>query len=155
MTAPDAETAPLRRLLLASEGRRYEREVIDRAEALARPSGAEVAVLSIARVWGSAFGFPNPFLMPSRRELDEQRSFVAEAVNRLRARGLVATGRVVGTRNAAARIVRESVVAEHGAIVMAADPRRGWLAMELSWAHEPYRVQRRARVPVHLVVPPA
>ncbi len=139
-------------MLLASEGRRYERGVIELAASLATPHAAEVAVLSIARVWGSAFGFPNPWLMPSRRELDAQRAYVAEAVNRLRARGLAASGQVVGTRNAAARIAREAERGRHDAIVMAADPPRSWLAAEFSWSQEPYRVRRRARVPVHLVV---
>jgi nucleotide-binding universal stress UspA family protein len=126
--------------------------VIERAAALAGPLGAEIAVLSIARVWGSAFGFPNPGLMPSRRELEEQRGYVAEAVRRLRGRGFAVEGRVLGTRSPTSRIVQEAARRRCEAIVMAADPPRGWLLGELSWANEPYRVRRRARVPVHLVV---
>ena len=126
--------------------------MIERATALARTHAAEISVLSIARVWGSAFGFPNPGLMPSRRELEAQRRFVADAVATLRARGFRVSGQVVGTRNAAARIVREAERAGHDAIVMAADPPRSWIASEFAWSAEPYRVRRRARVPAHLVV---
>ena len=142
----------IRKILLASEGRRYGRAVLDRVVALAEPEHADVSVLSIARVWGSGFGFPNPWLMPSRRELDEQRGHVGAAVEALQARGWAASGRVVGTRNAAARIAREARDAGCDAVVMAADPSRGWLLGELSWAHEPYRVRRRCPVPVHLVL---
>lgn len=138
--------------MLASEGRRYETPVIETAAEIARSVGADVAVISIARVWGSSFGFPNPWLMPTKGELAEQRGYVAEAVNRLRARGLAAEGRVVGTRAAASRILREAAQTGCEAIVMAADKPRGWLLGELSWENEPYRVRRRAKLPVHLVV---
>jgi hypothetical protein len=34
---------------------------------------------------------------------------------------------------------------------MAADPPRNRFISDLMWSQEPYRVQRRAKVPVHLV----
>ncbi len=119
---------------------------------LARPLSASVEVLAIARVWGSAWGFPNPWLMPSRRELDERRAHVAAAIAALSAHGIAASGRVVGTRDAARRIAAETIAGNHDAILMGADPPRRPLLADLFWANEPYRVQRRARVPVHLVV---
>ena len=39
------------------------------------------------------------------------------------------------------------------AIVMAADPPRNRVLADLMWSQEPYRVKRRAKVPVYVVVP--
>jgi nucleotide-binding universal stress UspA family protein len=124
---------------------------VDFAARLALPGRAPVHVLSIARVWGTALGFPNPNLYPSRQEWNAQRDLVANAVRALQARGLEATGQVIGTRSATRRIV--AVARERGcdAIVMAADPPRHWFVSDFIWSQEPYRVRRRARVPVYLV----
>ncbi len=127
--------------------------MLDRAAALSLPLAAPVGVIAIARVWGSAFGFPNPWLMPSHRELDEQRAHVAAAIAGLARRGVEATGRVIGTRSAAQRIAAEVTRAGYDTIVMGADaPPRHPLLADLWWSNEPYRVRRRASVPVHLVV---
>jgi nucleotide-binding universal stress UspA family protein len=148
---PDPATLTLRHLLLASEGRRFPPDAVDFAARLALPARAPVHVLSIARVWGTAFGFPNPSLYPSRQEWDAQRDLVAKAVQALQARQLEATGQVLGTRSATRRIV--AVARERGcdAIVMAADPPRHWFVSDFIWSQEPYRVRRRASVPVYLV----
>ena len=128
--------------------------MLDRAASLARPLAAPVGVVAIARIWGSAFGFPNPWLMPSRREMDEQRAHVADAIAGLARRGVAATGRVIGTRHAARRIAAEARLGSYDAIVMGADaPPRHRLLADLWWSNEPYAVRRRARVPVHLVGP--
>jgi nucleotide-binding universal stress UspA family protein len=111
-----------------------------------------VRVLSIARVHGVAFGFPNPGLMPTRQELNEQRDIVQSAIKRLKKRGLPATGRVLGTRKATKRIVEEAARHECEAIVMAADPDRNRIAGDMLWTQEPQRVRRRAKLPVFLVV---
>jgi hypothetical protein len=63
-----------------------------------------------------------------------------------------ATGQVLATRKATKRIVREADRVGAGAIVMAADPPRNRLLADMMWSQEPYRVKRRAKVPVHLVV---
>ncbi len=49
----------------------------------------------IARIWGSAFGVPHPSLMPTKSEWQARRELVTEAVDRLRRRGVEATGKVV------------------------------------------------------------
>ena len=144
---PDPATLTLRRVLLASEGRRFLPDAVEFAAALAAP----VHVLSIARVWGTAFGFPNPNLYPSRQEWDRQRELVAEAVQALERHGLKATGQVLGTRNATRRIVDVARRTGCGAIVMGADPPRHWVVADFVWSQEPYRVRRRARLPVYLV----
>jgi nucleotide-binding universal stress UspA family protein len=148
---PDPATFAPRRLLLASEGRRFPEAVVDFVARMAQPSGAAVRVLSIARVWGTSLGFPNPNLLPSRQEWDEQRTLVEAAVQALTRRGIAATGHVLGTRRATRRIVGEAIRSGAEAIVMAADPPRHWFVSDFIWSQEPYRVRRRARVPVYLV----
>jgi nucleotide-binding universal stress UspA family protein len=148
---PDPTTLTLRRVLLASEGRPFTPDAVEFAAALAEPRGSPVHVLSIARVWGTALGFPNPNLYPSRQEWDQQRALVADAVGALERRGLQATGQVVGTRNATRRIVDVARRSGCDAIVMGADPPRHWFVADFVWSQEPYRVRRRAPMPVYLV----
>jgi nucleotide-binding universal stress UspA family protein len=95
---------------------------------------------------------PNPGLLPTRKEWDEQRKLVTTAVKALRRRGVEADGHVLGTRKATRRIVGEAERLGCDAIVMAADPPRGRLVADLMWSQEPYRVRRRAKIPVYLVL---
>jgi nucleotide-binding universal stress UspA family protein len=137
-----------KKVLLASEGRPFPPAAVEAAAELA---GFSVRVLSIARVHGVAFGLPNPGLMPTRDEWQQQRDLVAKAVKALRKRGLAAEGQVIGTRKAAARIIAEATAYGCEAIVMAADPPRNRLVADFFWEQEPYRVRRRAKLPVILV----
>jgi len=150
---PDPHTLNVRRVLLASEGREIAPRAIEFAARLAGRSQAPVQVFSIARVYGTSFGFPNPGLLPTRHEWDEQRRVVAAAVKALKKHGVEASGHVVGTRKATRRIVQEAQRLDCDAIVMAADPPRNRFVADLMWSQEPYRVRRRARVPVYLVPP--
>ena len=126
------------------------RFVLQKAFELARPQGANVRVLTIARVFGTSLGFPNPGLLPNKREWDEQRLIVREAVSALKKAGFAASGQVVGTRKATKRILAAAEAFGADAIVMGCDRDRGRVG-DFVWAHEPYRVARRARVPVYLV----
>jgi hypothetical protein len=146
---PDPSTRQFSRVLLASEGRPIPPNVIRFVTDLRAP----VKVLSIARVHGVAFGLPNPWLIPSRKEWQEQRDIVAGAVRALRRRGIKADGHVVGTRKATRGILREADRQLCDVIVMAADPPRNRFLADLMWSQEPYRVRRRARIPVYLVPP--
>ena len=141
----------IRKLLLASEGRPIPDAAIERAAELARAQGAEVYVFSLARIWGTSLGLPMPGLLPSKQEWDEQNALVTRAVKELRNRGVKAHGRVVGTRKGAKRIVGEAARLECDAIVMAADAPKNRIVADFMWSQEPYRVVRRARVPVYLV----
>ena len=69
----------------------------------------------------------------------------------LESRGLQVTGQVIATRNATRRIVGVARQTGSDAIVMAAEPPRHWLVADFLWTQEPYRVRRRARIPVYLV----
>jgi nucleotide-binding universal stress UspA family protein len=147
-------TQHYQRILLASEGRPIPDAALERVVAMARFSGASVHVLSIARVHGVAFGLPNPGLLPTKREWDEQREIVRKAVARLRRKKIDADGHVLGTRNASKRIVEEAERERCDVIVMGADPSRNRLAGNVMWTQEPQRVSRRAKLPVVLVTDP-
>jgi nucleotide-binding universal stress UspA family protein len=148
---PDPDEIEVRAVLLASEEREIPSEAVQLAARIARRCRAPVHVFTIARVHGTTFGFPNPGLYPSKREWDTQRANVDKAVMALKRKGIEADGRVVGTRAAAKRIVREAHRLECDAIVMGADPPRRRLLADFIWSQEPYRVRRRADVPVYLV----
>ena len=105
---PDPSTLDVRRVLLASEGREIPPRAIEFAVRIAGRSQAPVHVFSVARVYGTSFGFPNPGLLPTRHEWAEQRRLVGAAVKALKKHGLEASGHVVGTRKATKRIVQEA-----------------------------------------------
>jgi nucleotide-binding universal stress UspA family protein len=138
-------------VLLASEGREFSPDAIARAAELAEAADGRVTVLSIARVHGSGLGLPNPGLMPTKEEWRVQHELVGRAVKRLRKRGLVAEGQVLGTRKPAQRINALAAEIGAGAIVMGADADRSWMISSMLWSQEPQHVRRRAKVDVHLV----
>jgi nucleotide-binding universal stress UspA family protein len=135
------------RVLLASEGRPIPAAAIDEAARL----GRRVHVFTVVRVWGTSLGLPSPGLLPTKAEWDTGRDVVRDAVEALKQRGVDATGHVLATRKATKRIVGEAERLGCDAIVMAADPPRNRLVADLMWSQEPYRVKRRARVPVYIV----
>jgi nucleotide-binding universal stress UspA family protein len=147
--APGA-TGRFQRILLASEGRPIPKTAIARVAELAQP-GASVRVFSVARVHGTAFGMPTPGLLPTKQEWAAQRELVADAIKRLKRRGLAAEGHVLGARNATKKILQEAAHHECEAIVMAADPDRNRIVGNVMWSQEPQRVRRKARMPVFLV----
>lgn len=145
------ETA--KRVLLASEGRRFTEDVIDLAAGLADPRGGRVRVLTIARLWGTGLGLPHPGLRPNKREMAEHEDNVAQAIRRLKKAGVSADGHIVASRKPGKSILAEAGRLDSGVIVMGADPRRTWLVRDFMWSQEPYRVHRRASVPTHLICP--
>ena len=149
---PDPSTLTVERVLLASEGRAIPRESVDFAVRLAMPTQARVHVFSVTRVWGTSLGLPMPGLLPSKAEWDAQHTVVRDVVRGLRERGLEAEGHVVGTRKPAKQIVRAAKSLGCSAIVMGADAPRNRFVADFMWSQEPYRVRRRAPVPVYLVV---
>jgi len=139
-------------VLLASEGRRFSPDAVALAAKLAKHAKADVHVLTVARIWGSSLGLPHPGLKPNKRELKQQHEQVAEAIGRLKKKGVAAEGQIVSTRAAAKRIVAEAARRRVGAIVMSADPEKHWFLADMMWSQEPYRVRRLADVPVYTVV---
>jgi hypothetical protein len=98
---PPAEPAGV---LLASSGAPFSSAAIRRACQLA--GGEPVAVLSILKVYGSAFGLPNPGLMPTRREREEQYAIVRRAITAVERRGGQADGQITATRSAGRTIAK-------------------------------------------------
>jgi len=91
-------------VLLASSGSPFSRAAVRRAYELA--AGEPVAVLSILKVYGSQWGLPNPGLMPTRREQEEQLTVVRRAIDALEQRGCTADGQVAATRSAGRMIAK-------------------------------------------------
>ena len=91
-------------VLLASSGEPFSRAAVKRAHELA--AGQPVAVLSILKVYGSTFGMPNPGLLPTRRERDEQLGIVDRAIKDLEKLGCTADGQVTATRSAGRTIAK-------------------------------------------------
>lgn len=94
-------------VLLASPGAPFSSAAIRRACQLA--AGEPVAVLSILKVYGSAFGLPNPGLMPTRREREEQLAIVRRAITAVERRGGTADGQITTTRSAGRTIARAAL----------------------------------------------
>jgi hypothetical protein len=81
-------------------------------------SGEPVAVVTIARIYGSALGLPNPGLMPTRKEMAAQKEQVESAIRLIEEAGTQAWGQVAASRKpvktiteaARARRVRHVIV---------------------------------------------
>ena len=89
--------------MLASDGRQdYSPRAVARAAALAE--SRPVAVVTIAKIYGSSFGLPHPGLLPTKAELAERRGWVEAAVRKLLAAGATADGQVAATRRTAKKL---------------------------------------------------
>jgi hypothetical protein len=91
-------------VLIATVGIAIPPAVIRQAVTLSE--GRPVAVVAIARIYGSSFGLPSPGLMPTRKEMDEQLAFVKKAIQRLERAGVEAWGQVASTRRYARTIAQ-------------------------------------------------
>jgi nucleotide-binding universal stress UspA family protein len=119
----DPQPTSVAAVLLASSGSPFSRAAIRRARELA--DGETVAVLSILKVYGSTFGLPNPGLMPTRREREEQFKIVRRAIDELEQRGCTVDGQIAATRSAGRMIARVARTRQVRYIVMDASPATG------------------------------
>jgi hypothetical protein len=110
-------------VLVATVGVPIPPTVLRRAMELS--GGRPVAVISIARIYGSSLGLPNPGLLPTRKEMDEQRALVAKAIDRIERSGIEAWGQVATTRRYGKTIAQaaEARGVEHVLVVSAEVPR--------------------------------
>ena len=146
---PRAIPDPPRRILLASPGVPFSHDVIGRTIALATPGQAKITVLSIARVYGTSFGFPNPGLQPNRLEIEEQRRIIEDAAGILRRKGFEVRVAMSKSRNAAKMISRWGKAKNFHAIVVPDPPRPKWRrTIEGDLTQE---IERRCGIPVHAV----
>ena len=89
---------------------------VRRARELA--AGGPVAVLSILKIYGSTFGLPNPGLLPTRREREEQFANVQKAISQLERSGCKADGQIAATRSAGRMIAKVARVRQVRVVVM-------------------------------------
>jgi hypothetical protein len=110
-------------VLLASAGDPFSTAALRRARELA--GGEPVAVLTILKVYGSTFGLPNPGLLPSRSEREEQLAVVRRAISELERRGCAVDGQVAATRSAGRTIAKVARARQVRHVVMDAPRDRG------------------------------
>jgi hypothetical protein len=68
-------------------------------------AGAPVAVVTIARIYGSSLGLPNPGLMPTRKEMDAQKTQIEKTVRQIEKLGVEAWGQIAASRKPIKTIV--------------------------------------------------
>ena len=110
-------------VLLASSGSPFTRAAMRRARELA--AGQPVAVLSILKVYGSTFGLPNPGLLPSHREREEQLAIIRRAIDELEKRGCSVDGQIAATRSAGRTIAKVARARQVRYVVMDSHPATG------------------------------
>jgi hypothetical protein len=95
------------------------------AQAVGLSDGDAVAVVALARIYGSAFGLPNPGLLPTRKEMADHKNVVERAIGRLEKAGVAAWGQVAATRHPVKTIVAVAKArgARHVIIISAPAPR--------------------------------
>jgi nucleotide-binding universal stress UspA family protein len=92
-------------VLLATTGEPFSKGAIRRAHELA--AGEPIAVLTILKVYGSQFGLPNPGLLPTRREREEQFTLMERTIAALERRGGgTVDGQIAATRSAGRTIAK-------------------------------------------------
>ncbi len=105
-------------VLLASDGRQaFSESAVAQAAALA--ATGPVAVVTVAKVYGSSFGLPHPGLLPTKQEMSERRGWVADAVAQLQSDRLEADGQVAATRRTTKKLAEVAVL--RGARVVVVD----------------------------------
>jgi len=105
-------------VLLASDGRQdFSERAVARAAALC--TSGPVGVITIAKIYGTQFGFPNPGLLPTKQELAERKGWVEQAIRQLESQGHHADGQVAATRRATKKLA--AVARLRGARVIVID----------------------------------
>jgi Universal stress protein family len=95
-------TQPATVLIAAPMGDPMSAAAVKRAIELS--GGTAVAVVTIARIYGSAYGLMNPGLLPTAKEMDTQKSQVRKAIALIERRGVEAWGQIVASRKPAKTI---------------------------------------------------
>lgn len=147
----DAQPTDPAAVLLTSDGRRaFTKGAVARAAALA--DSDRVAVLTIARIYGTSLGLPHPGLLPTKAEMEERVRWVDEAISRLRRDGVEADGQVASTRRAARTITRIARARNVRDVVIDDSPTAGFRrALEGSIAKAVTRSLRGSGIDVEVV----
>jgi hypothetical protein len=92
--------------------------------AVAEAAGGTVAVVALLRIHGSAWGFPNPGLLPNATEKAEGRRVVEATIAAIERHGGQADGQITATRNDA-KIVVATARRRHARLVIVERPPAG------------------------------
>jgi hypothetical protein len=109
-------------VLLASDGRQdFSPKAVARAAALSG-RGGHVAVVTIAKIFGSSFGLPNPGLLPTKQEMEQRRGWVNGAIRTLERGGATADGQIAATRRASRKLAGIARLRHPRIVVIDANP---------------------------------
>ena len=111
-------------VLIASNGDKIPGAAV--RQALRLSAGEPVAVVTIARIYGSSLGLPNPGLMPTRKEMEEQKEIASRAVSALEKGGVEAWGQVAATRKAAKTIAQAAAARGVRHVLVIRPEKSGW-----------------------------
>jgi hypothetical protein len=111
-------------VLIASNGEKIPGAAV--RQALRIGAGEPVAVVTIARIFGSSLGLPNPGLMPSRKEMDEQKEIVRKAVDAIENGGAEAWGQIAASRRPAKTIAQAASARGVQHVLVIRPEKAGW-----------------------------
>jgi alkylated DNA nucleotide flippase Atl1 len=111
-------------VLIASNGEKIPGAAI--RQALRIGAGEPVAVVTIARIYGSSLGLPNPGLMPTRKEMDEQKEIVRKAVDAIEDGGAEAWGQIAASRRPAKTIAQAASARGVQHVLVIRPEKAGW-----------------------------
>jgi hypothetical protein len=111
-------------VLLASHGGPFSKAAIRKAVELS--DGGPIAVVTIARLYGSAFGLPNPGLLPTTKEMEAQRAQVQRAITSIERTGHEAWGQVAVSRKPGKTIARAAMARGVRYVLVCAPPSPRW-----------------------------
>ena len=121
----DAQPAAPCDVLLASDGRAdFSARAVAQAAALA--GSGHVAVVTIAKIYGTQFGMPNPWLLPSKQELRERQQWVLRSIQALEGKGARADGQVAATRKSTKKLAQIARLRRPRVVVIDETPETGW-----------------------------
>ena len=147
----DPQPVEQRTVLLATDGRQpFSPGAIERAAALAPPGG--VAVLAIAKIYGTQFGLPHPGLMPTKDEVDERRGWISDAIAALERKGVAADGQLAATRKPIKLIAKVALARSVEHVVVDAGSATG--VRRMIEGETGKDVQRRLRGAAEVVIVP-
>jgi hypothetical protein len=111
-------------VLIASNGEKIPRAAI--RQALRISTGGPVAVVTIARIYGSSLGLPNPGLMPTRKEMNEQKEIVQEALSAIEKGGSEALGQIAASRRPSKTIAQAAAARGVKYVLVIRPEKVGW-----------------------------
>jgi len=148
----NGDSGPDGPIIVASAGDPFPPEVLAKVADLAGDTRPPVFIVSIARIWGTALGLPNPGLFPTRQEMTEQGARVEAARTALVQRGFPVQTTVIRARKASKAIVRYAETCGCRVLVIAAPACSRW--QRIFFGDVPSEIKRRTTIQVEAVTVP-